>query len=323
MIGWLWDQIGTLIGLALLLVLAAAVYAPLESLSWFAGWSGKKPDPREFLKLKDKVPPPDPANIKKYYLIYLSGIGAAEADGLNPEEAQFVERLAQMMPDAEVIVDVFPYSVNNNPLTGERALTPLWRLARDRQAKNPNDPLALVLVNIRNFLQVFVSADPRYGPIYGMGLAQEIAKSLVRHNYPLGTGKPLFLIGYSGGGQVSIGAAPYITPVIGGPVYVITVGGFLSDDPSVQQVKVLLHQYGDKDPLQGMAAYLWSGRWPMMQQSPWNRSVRAGKIKLKSLGPMAHNGTGWYYDSKVTLPDGRTYQQATAEAIKGAVEGAE
>ena len=63
----------------------------------------------------------------------------------------------------------------------------------------------MILINVRNIMQVAVSADPRYGPIYSLGVAKEIARSLARHGYQLGSQKPIFLIGFSGGGQVSVG----------------------------------------------------------------------------------------------------------------------
>jgi hypothetical protein len=44
-----------------------------------------------------------------------------------------------------------------------------------------------------------------------------------------------------------------------------------------------------------------------------------GRISLVSLGPMAHNSYGGYYDVRVNLPDGRNHCVATAEAVKGAM----
>ena len=316
---WIISQVFMLFGLGLVVLLIVAVTAPLESLGWWAGWSGKKVDPNELLEVKKEIPPPAPDQVKEYYVVYLSGIGVASADGLAPDEVDFLAELRRILPEAELIDDVFPYSVTNNPLTGERSLRRVWKWVRARQEKDPNSPVALVMINIRNFLQVFVSADPRYGPIYSLGVAEEIGRSLARHNYPLGVDKPVFLIGFSGGGQVSIGATPYLAPIIGGPVVVITVGGFLSDDPGVQQVKQLVHQFGEKDPLQAMASVMWFGRWPVSLRSPWNRMLNAGRIRMKSLGPMAHNGPGGYYDVNSKLPSGETFCAHTAASVKAEI----
>jgi len=287
---WLTDQIFTLIGLGLFLFLIAAVFAPLESLGWWAGWSGKPKGLEEIVggevvEVSDQAPSPE----AEHYVVYLSGIGVASADGLAPDEIDFINQLEAIMPEAAIITDVFPYSVNKNPLTGQRALTPLWNKVREMQAKNPDSLAAIITINIRNLLQVLVSADPRYGPIYSVGVVEEIARSLARHGYRLGSHKPVHLIGFSGGGQISVGATPYLSPMIDAPVYVISVGGVISDDPGIKHVGHLTHFYGEKDPLQKLGEILWSGRWPVMPQSDWNRAMAKGRISMIDLGPMAHN----------------------------------
>lgn len=319
MFSWLFSQIAALIGIGLLLLVVVWVLAPLESLGWWAGWSKNKRAPLQRAELEAKAGQLQPKAPKAYYLVYLSGIGMAGTDKLAPDEQDFIQGLQAALPEAEVIIDVFPYSVTNNPLTGERALTPLWKKVRDMQLENPNNLLALLSINIRNAMQVLVSSDPRYGPIYGLGVAEEIARSLARHGYPIGSRKPVFLIGYSGGGQVSVGATPYLKEIIDAPVYIVTVGGFLTDDPGVRFVEHLHHHYGDKDPLQAIAGVLWFGRWPVMLQSAWNQALGGGKITQQDLGPMAHNGPGGYYDIHSTLQDGQDYCSATVQAVSGAV----
>lgn len=318
-ISWLLSEIVTLIGIGVILLVLVWVLAPLESLGWWAGWSKGSRSPLQRAELEQKASRHRPKDPKRYYLVYLSGIGMAGTDVLAPDEQDFITGLQAAMPEAEVIIDVFPYSVTNNPLTGERVLTPLWKKVRDLQLKNPNNLLALLSINIRNAMQVLVSSDPRYGPIYGLGVAEEIARSLARHGYPIGTRTPVFLIGYSGGGQVSVGATPYLKEIIDAPVFVVTVGGFLTDDPGVRTVDHLHHHYGDKDPLQAMAAYLWFGRWPAMVQSAWNQALRGGKISKQSIGPMAHNGKGGYYDIHSRLEDGQDHCAATVQAVSQAV----
>jgi hypothetical protein len=318
---WVIDQIITLIGLGLLMLIGAALIAPLESLGWWAGWSGNPPG-LDDVKDKDKKPVadgPEPPPEKEYYIVYLSGIGVASADSLAKDEIDFINQLTEELPDAQLITDVFPYSVNNNPLTGERALTPLWRRVRAIQTQNPDSLLAMILINVRNLLQVAVSADPRYGPIYSLGVAQEIARSLAKHGYRLSSGKPVYLIGFSGGGQVSVGSSTYLSPILKAPVYIVSVGGVISDDPGIRHVKHLTHFYGDKDPIQKAGEVLWSGRWPMMVQSAWNRAKSGGKIDMINLGPMAHNAWGGYYDIRVKFDDGQNYCEVTTRAIKEAI----
>ena len=317
---WLINQIFTLIGLGLFLFLIAAIFSPLESLGWWAGWSGKPKRLEDFVE-EESIPVSDqePAPEAEHYVVYLSGIGVASADGLASDEIDFIHQLRVEMPEAVIITDVFPYSVNNNPLTGQRALRALWNKMRDMQEKNPDSLAAIITINIRNLLQVLVSADPRYGPIYSVGVAEEIARSLAKHGYRLGSKKPVYLIGFSGGGQISVGATPYLSPMIDAPVYVISIGGVLSDDPGIKHVGHLTHFYGEKDPLQKIGEILWSGRWPVMGQSDWNRAKARGRISMIDLGPMAHNSYGGYYDVRVKLPNGDNHCVATANAVRNAV----
>jgi hypothetical protein len=330
--GWLIQEIFALIGLALLLFLLAAMLAPFESLGWWAGWGGK---PISLKKLpgtdaeelipdasggKDLSPVPE----KSFYLVYLSGIGVASADGLAKDEVDFIDQLQKELPDAAIITDVFPYSVSNNPLTGQRVGTPIWRRIRKIQEKNPDSLVAAVTINLRNTLQVLVSADPRYGPFYSVGVAEEIARSLARHGYRLcldenAQGKPVYLLGFSGGGQVSVGAAPYLSTMINAPVYIVSIGGVISDDPGILYVRSLTHLYGEKDTVQGMGEILWPARRAAMKNSDWNRVKAQGKIKIINMGPMAHNARGGYYDIRVVLPNQKTYCEATAEEVKNAI----
>ena len=319
MLSWALSEIATLIGIGILLLIIAWIFAPLESLGWWAGWSKGSRTPLKRADLEEKASHFQSKDQKTYYLVYLSGIGMAGTDKLAPDEQAFIDGLREAIPEAEIILDVFPYSVTNNPLTGERALTPLWKKVREMQLKNPNNLLALLSINIRNAMQVLVSSDPRYGPIYGLGVAEEIARSLARHGYPIGAQKPVFLIGYSGGGQVSVGATPYLKGIIEAPVYIVTVGGFLTDDPGIRFVEHLHHNYGEKDPLQAMAGLLWFGRWPIMLKSAWNQALGGGKISKQSTGPMAHNGKGGYYDIYSTLEDGQNFCAATVQAVSQAI----
>jgi hypothetical protein len=87
----------------------------------------------------------------------------------------------------------------------------------------------------------------------------------------------------------------------------------------VRFVDHLHHHYGDKDPLQAMAAYLWFGRWPAMVKSAWNQALSGGKITRQSIGPMAHNGKGGYYDIHSTLEDGQDFCAVTVQAVSQAI----
>jgi len=297
-------------------VFVAAAMAPMESLSWWAGW-GPSTAHQASLTTADAAAAEAQAEVKAeadLYIVYLSGIGAISGVSIPEEELPLVDGLAARVPNAKVIHDVFPYSVTNNGLTGQRGFAAIWRWIEKLRFKNPNTLLGFI-INARNTFQVFVSADKRYGPVYNLGVAQEIAAGLLRHGYRLENPKPIILLGWSGGGQISIGAAAYLA-ALRAPIYIVSLGGLLSDDVGLDYVTHLGHFYGDKDVVQGMGPYLFPGRWPSALTSPWNRAKAAGKFTFIDLGPYMHNGKGNYFDFKTILPnDTRSYGEKTLEMI--------
>ena len=308
-------MISTLLFGVFALIIVAAVLAPLESLGWWA-WSGSKPaDPDNLEALAEAQGVEEPN--KDFYLVYLSGIGAISGTSIPDEEYPFIYGLEERLTNCKVISDIYPYSVTNNGLTGQRAFAGLWQRVEKMRLKNPNSALAMI-VNVRNIFQLFVSADRRYGPIYNIGIANEIMRGLIRHGYRPIKRKPVVLLGWSGGGQIAIGSTAFLAPMAG-DVYEISVGGMLSDDPGFYNVKHLWHLFGEKDKLQALGHLLFAGRWQIKPQSPWNRAMRAGKIDLIPLGPVNHNGKGNYFDMETKLPDdpqGRTCGEKTLETIQ-------
>ncbi len=311
-----------IIGIFLLLFVTAAL-APLESLGWWAGWSreaGKKGS----AGLPDLEAGAATADEPDFYVIYLSGIGAISGDSFPEEEYPFLHGLEERLPTAKIITDVYPYSVTNNGLTGQRffagiwkQIEKMWKQIKKMRFKNPNSVLSL-LVNLRNALQMFVSADRRYGPIYNLGIANEIYRVLLTHGYRPESKRPIILLGWSGGGQIAIGSADYLA-ALPSPIYVISLGGMLSDDPGLEKLTHLWHLYGVADPLQALGGVLYAGRWPLMPNSPWNNAMANGLIDIICLGYYTHNGKGNYFDMETKLPNdarGRTHGQKTIDTIE-------
>lgn len=123
------------------------------------------------------------------------------------------------------------------------------------------------------------------------------------------------LVGYSGGGQIALGAATFLRPLLKAPLRVISIGGVLSDDIGLGQVTRLYHLYGERDSLQGVGALLYAGRWPWFPHSLWNRTHRAGRIRFVSLGPVPHNGPHNYFSWTARNRDGRSHAVTTIDAI--------
>ena len=252
-------------------------------------------------------------------MVYLSGIGAIDGKSVPPEELPLIEALAERLPGTCVIHDVFPYSVANRGLTGQRPAAFLFRWIEKLRLKNP-ESLAGMLVNARNAMQLFVCADRRYGPAYNVGTAQEVVRALRRNGYQMDSGKPVTLIGWSGGAQIALGAAWYLG--MGRmPIQVVSIGGMLADDYGLDRVQHLWHLRGTKDPLEKLGGILFAGRWPHAAFSPWTSALKDGRIDLIDLGPMQHNVTAHYFDPNTFAPDGRSYLQVTIDAVVAVLTG--
>jgi hypothetical protein len=294
------DLLVLALGSVLVLLLLIALLAPMEALGWWAGWSGPTPRPPD----PDEADPP-PAEEARHYLVYLSGIGAIAPDSIPVEEEPFVAGLEQHLPGTAVVSDVFPYAMTQGGLTGQRFFAGVWRWAEAHRLKNPYAVGALI-VNMRNFFQVAVCADQRYGPIYNLGVARDTRRALIRRGYRPGSGTPVTLLGWSGGAQIALGAATYLNSLLGVAPRVISLGGLVADDIGLAYIDRLWHLYGTRDRVQAIGEILFAGRWPFFPRSRWNRARRAGKIRLVPLGPIDHFGPGNYFDSAATLPTGQS-----------------
>ena len=308
---WILDPLFTLLCLAGLLLLLMALLAPLEALGWWAGWDRHSAAP----KPGDAAPQTSvAASTARVFVVYLTAIGGVSTETLSARERRFLRRLMEQSPDAALIDDVFPFSVTNNPLNGERQLAWLWQRISDSRMRGAGALLS-GLIFIRNLLQVGVSGDPRYGPIYNVGVAREITRSLLRQGYRPDSSAPICVMGWSGGGQIAFGASRYLSRGLAAPVTVISIGGVLSDDPAIGEVAHLYHLQGSKDWLPNISNLLYPGRWRLARYSMWNQAKRAGCITTIDPGPMIHTGRGDYFDRHTKLPSGESHLDKTVAVV--------
>lgn len=307
-----------LVLLGILLFAAVALLSPFETLGWWAGWSQRREESNPIALAPTPLWRRD--RTTDQYLVYLTGIAGFSGEFLGRRELGFLERLQARLPEAVIIHDVFPFSATNNPLDGDRLLSRLWAWLQQRRLRNPHTVLKN-LIAIRNILQVAVSADPRYGPIYNVGVAREIVRSLLDEGYPPGAGVPITLVGVSGGGQIALGTVRYLVEALQVPVYVIAVAGVLSDDPSISCVEHLYQLKGSKDRVPLMGEILYPGRWPMLRYSAWNKARQEGKITVIDTGPMTHMGHDEYFSRSAVLSTGQSHADHTAEIIADIVKG--
>lgn len=304
------DPLTVILIIAIGFLLAGAL-APLEALGWWAGWYGQSLEPSD-----DAPPDTSRATARRSdpvsFVVFLTGIHSVSHATFARREQALLTALERRLENA-TIIEVFPYSVTNRALTGQRTFARFWRWALKRKLSGRT--LAGFLINLRNLWQVAVSADRRYGPIYNQGSAEMILRALAHHGYQPGSGTAVTLIGYSGGGQIAMGAAPHLKAALGAPIQVVSLGGVLAADPGLTEIDRLYHLYGDRDLVQRLANVFFPGRWRVLRYSPWNRALEQGIVALKRIGPMDHTGKGGYLDGKMKTADGRTYFEVTVDAL--------
>lgn len=309
-------EVALFVGLALIVFLFAGVLSPFEALGWWAGWYGREQDELVPQGLEESRA----ASKADHFVVFLSGINSVSGEAFAEREIAFLARLKGELTDAVLVDDIFPYSVTEQPLTGQRVFAKFWRWALRRKLSGPG--LTGFLINLRNLWQVAVSADSRYGPIYNQSSATMILGGLKRHGYAVGSGVPITIIGYSGGGQIAVGAAPHLKRIVPAPIVVVSLGGVMSADPGLLTLEHVYHLYGQRDMVQRLGSIFFPGRWPFIP-SPWNSAKAKGIVELIPMGPPDHTGPKGYLDEESHLPDGRSYLDATVDTIAGLIHAQE
>lgn len=321
-----------LVWIGVVAIVFAGLLAPLETMGWWAGWYGDSMETAEgtlasqisggvdAISLSGEATTrPDGTEISRF-VVYLDGIGQS-GEEYTPDVEEFLVAFKPALPkDVELVQGLMMYSVLNKPLNEDRPLAFVWRMADKMRWSNPAAILGLML-NLRNVFIVAVSADKRYGPIYNQGIAQVIYNGLIQRGYVPGSGTPLTLIGYSGGGEMSVASGPYLRQALGAPVEVISLGGVMSANNNFLKLEHLYHIVGDQDAVERIGPVMFPGRWKLFPLSYWNRAKRKGKISIISAGPVGHQVPGGYMDPKAVLPDDRTNLQHTIEMILNILRG--
>lgn len=316
---WLWNylpfsEILTIFGLIFLAILVWAAFSPFETLGWWAGWFGDR--------IYDDTNPPSEETLAishhaSSFVIFLSGVGRVSGEPISYRERDFLQRLKSALPHTVIVDDIFPFSVNNLPLTAQPYLGWFWRWTL--RHKLSGTLFVGYLINIRNIFQILISADRRYGPVINQGLAEVMVAGLLRHGYNPQSHTPIFIIGYSGSGQMAVGPSRYVKEWLKSPVYVISLGGVFSSDSSLLEIDHLYHLVGDNDSVERYK-FIDPANWPIFATSHWNRALRQGRVTRISMGPMHHTGRGGYLDAKSSLPNGRLFIDTTVEAIAEVIQ---
>ncbi|MDN5559582.1 MAG: hypothetical protein L0G23_09140 [Ruaniaceae bacterium] len=301
-------------------LLVLALLSPLESLRW---WSR---DGHEVSTLLSGMTSQDliaagqraghaAADGPQQYVVYLSGVGAigGSAESNSKTERHFLNALESRLDRASVTGDVFPYSVQNLGLPQRRG-GGIWERASRGSGRKKGISLLPWIINLRNVFQVLVAADPRYGPTYGLGLAQVIWKSARARGYVLGSGATITILGYSGGAQMALNAAWFLEGV-GIPMQIVSMGGVFENHSSFERIRRFIHLYGEKDSLMFIGRTFSPGRWKRSVNSEYNQAKSEGRVVEMCIGPMSHDAKKWYLDHKTFAADGRSYFDITVDAV--------
>ena len=297
-------------------IIVAGLVAPLQALGWWAGWYG------------DQIAPPPASQGKgprarssvSRYVVYLDGIGQSSSK-YTPDVETFLDALAPRLPKGTRLVrGLMVYSVLNRPLDDDVVWAYFWKFVDKLRFANPASLLGM-FVNLRNVLIVGVSADSRYGPIYNYGIARLLNDGLLANGYQPRSGVPVTLIGYSGGGQMSVAAVSFLRRALDAPVDVISLGGVMTGSAKFLDLEHLYHLVGDKDPVEPIGPLMFWSRWKIFPLSNWNRAMRLGRISCRSLGPVAHQVPGGMFDPNARLSSGKTFLQHTVDMIITVLNG--
>ena len=299
-----------LLWISLVGVIVAGFLAPLETIGWWAGWYGDELDTASAVAGAAS----SGASSASRYVVYLDGISQSSSKYM-PDVEHFLDALAPRLPSTvQLVRGVMCYSVMNRPLEDDPILSGLWRMIDALRFRNPRSLLGM-LINLRNVLIVAVSADTRYGPMYNYSVGQVVYDSLIANGYRRGSGIPVTLLGFSGGGQMAAASAAFVRRAIDGPVDVISLGGVISGNCRLLEVEHLYHFRGEKDNVQRLGPILFPTRWKIAVLSKWNRALRLGRLSIYSLGPIGHQVPGGIMDPNLRLPDGRTSLEQTIDDI--------
>ena len=300
------------------LLLVWGTLAPIGTLVWWLSQSAeslglKKQEPKRLQSSNSASS--DSKSAIDCYIVYLPGVGDFSANQLSSGEEFLLNRLEQLHPNCVTVRDIFPYSAANEDLGGERLLAPLWKAAEkaDGWFRNAN-----LLIKIRNLWRFAISADDRYGTVYGQGIAIAMIKRMnAAHPIPQSPRQPihLILLGTSGGVQVALGAVPYLHDRLLAKLTVVSAGGAFDGEAGFNRAEQVYHLKGQRDWVEGIPRVVFSSRWSWTIGSPFNQAKQQGRYHFLESGPHTHDGDQGYFGEAIVSGTKMTYVQLTLQQV--------
>jgi len=314
---WLRGGSLKLLILAGIILLVWGTLSPIGTLVWWLSQGSeilgfKKNDPKQLPPSNNSNPGRKAINC---YVIFLTGVGDFSTDELTEGEKSFLKGLKRDRRECVVVEDVFPYSVANESLGGERLLAPLWSFANEAQGWLG---VANVLIKIRNLWRFAISADERYGPVYNRGIASAIIERMnAAYPIPRNSNQPLklILIGTSGGGQVALGATEYLNEWLNAEITVISVGGVFNGINGFDSARSVYHLWGSRDWVDNIGSIVFPSRWPLTFASPFNQALQQGRYEAVMTGYHEHDGPQGYFGENVARTNKIRYVDLTLQKV--------
>ncbi|HEY9691388.1 MAG TPA: hypothetical protein V6D15_04250 [Oculatellaceae cyanobacterium] len=325
-IRWLQGGALKLLTLAGIILLIWGIVSPVGTLVWWLNEGADnlgllKKTPNSFVA---KIPPNNIQNDQlsnnsniNCYIIFLPGVGDFSGDQLTDGERLFLTGLVEKHSTCDAVADVFPYSVSNDSLGGERLLAPIWRFAEEAQGLLGS---ANVLIKIRNLWRFAISADSRYGTIYNQGIASAIIERMnAVHPIPQDSNQPIkiILIGTSGGVEVALNAVPYLKQWLASQtkIIVVSIGGVFNGRNGFQETEHIYHLRGERDLVEDLGGVLFPSRWLWNVTSPFVQARLRGIYTSIISGNHAHDGEQGYFGEDLIDNSQTKYVDLTLQQV--------
>lgn len=300
--------------LLLVLIPTAGIYSLVSQFAFWEGWITGLPEPSRLFNGS----PPAPTGRNAHFVVYLDGIHQHRRD--HPPRIQtFLQLLEQALgPRTQLLQTIEPYTVLPVGLADDAGSSWFWRRLLNLQEQHPSglvQVLAAVLVQANNIIKVGISSDRRYGPILNYELALKVAERLAEAGFHPSRGAPITLLGYSGGGEMAMGMADFLSRICHCPVGIITFCGVFSGNQELSRVARITTVVGSRDPLEVIGRFAYPGRSPLLPLTRWNRALRSGAVRRSLIPGMTHNGNQGPFSER--------HRQKVIGAIVAAVQGRE
>jgi len=318
LLAWLRGGSLNLLLVAGAILIVWGILSPVGTIVW---WLGQSAESLGFKKNQPAILPSGTGNLEagksgplNCYIIFLPGVGDFSGNELTPGEELFLKGLVASHPQCAAVGDVFPYSVSNKSLGGERYLAPFWRFAEGAKS----GPIAGdIFIKIRNLWRFAISLDYRYGQAYNPGIADAIIERMnAKSPIELSAQKPLkvILIGTSGGVQVALGATHYLKEWLNASISVVSIGGVFSGEKGFAEADRVYHFRGTRDAIEDIGGIVFPARWYLFAASPFNQAREAGRYAEAVSGPHKHDGDDGYFGEN-RAADGQKYVDIMLERI--------